>query len=266
MLVADFVAANAFSDEQLHHYIDVVTSYINVLPDNNQTMQALRNYMGTDVTLECDGMMPFTSRLKYSSVRFGDEVYAMGAPDIVMKNCFEDYRSTVEEYSAKGLRVLVFALVHDDIMPTEGIGTTNVLPIFFILLQNPIRKNAPETFEYFRQQGVRVMVISGDAPLTVSEVAKKAKIPNGKNYINAQTLTDEAKIQDAVRKYTVFGRVTPEQKQQIVRALQKDGHTVAMTGDGVNDILAMKDADCSIAMAAGSDAAVQAAKLVLLDD
>ena len=180
----------------------------------------------------------------------------------------------------KGLRVLCFAqyfggadgtAVLEDLSQGASLPVPNGIltgakthPLLFIMLQNPIREAAPETFAYFDKQGVEVKVISGDNPVTVSEVAKNAGIKNAERFVDASTLTNEA-IPEAIKRYTVFGRVTPEQKQTIIRALKNDGHTVAMTGDGVNDILAMKDADCSIAMAAGSDAAVQAAQVVLLD-
>jgi len=133
------------------------------------------------------------------------------------------------------------------------------------MLANPIRKEAPQTFAYFEEQGVEVKVISGDNPVTVSEVAKKAGIAGADDFVDAATLTTEEEIRQAVQKYTVFGRVTPSQKRQFVKALKSAGHTVAMTGDGVNDVLALKDADCSIAMASGSDAAAQASQLVLLE-
>ena len=151
----------------------------------------------------------------------------------------------------------------------DSIGSVRPLggisPIGYIVLSNPIRENAESTFTYFKEQGVAIKVISGDNPATVSEVAKRAGIDGAENYVDASTLASEKDITEAVDKYTVFGRVTPKQKQLIVRALQKQKHTVAMTGDGVNDILAMKDADCSIAMASGSEAAAQAAQTVLLD-
>lgn len=139
------------------------------------------------------------------------------------------------------------------------------MPIALVFLSNPIRQEAPETFNYFANQGVEIKVISGDNPITVSQVAQQAGIENAEKYIDATTLESEEDIQEAVLRYTVFGRVTPNQKRQFVQALKKAGRTVAMTGDGVNDVLALKDADCSVAMASGSDAAAQASQLVLLD-
>jgi cation-transporting ATPase E len=143
--------------------------------------------------------------------------------------------------------------------------TGRLTPLAFITLANPVRKQAKNTFRYFDKQGVAVKVISGDNPETVSEVAKNAGIKNAENYIDARTLKNSGDIAMAVRNYTVFGRVTPKQKQQLVKSLKAQGHTVAMTGDGVNDILALRDADCSVAMASGSEAAAQAAQVVLMD-
>ena len=222
-------------------------------------------------------VFPFSSRYKYSSVQFTDSTYVLGAPEFVLCEDFEKYSHIVDEYAHKGLRVLIFGrYMGDDTglggnvrrslpVPKNGLYGKKVEPIFFVLLQNPLRENAKKIFSYFSRQGVNVRVISGDNPLTVSEVARQAGIENSESYVDASWLRSDEDIRDAVRKYTVFGRVTPDQKQKIVKALQAEGHTVAMTGDGVNDILAMKSADCSIAMAAGSDAAVQAAQVVLLD-
>ena len=174
---------------------------------------------------------------------------------------YEEYRQQIEGYSQKGFRVLVFA--------QSGPGSDGLLggvqPLALLLLSNPVRENAAETFRYFAQQGVDIKVISGDNAMTVSEVAKQAGIHGAERYIDASELQTAEQIEAAVLKYTVFGRVTPEQKKQFVLALQKAGKTVAMTGDGVNDILALKKADCSIAMASGSDAAAHASQLVLLD-
>lgn len=175
--------------------------------------------------------------------------------------------SRIEEeiipYADKGDRVLLFAR-YDGENVEDGINGS-VTPLGFVALANPIRENAVKTFEYFKSQGVAIKVISGDNPRTVSQIAIQAGIESAESFVDAATLDTEDKIADAVNKYTVFGRVTPKQKKQLVKALQAKGHTVAMTGDGVNDILAMKDADCSVAMASGSEAAAQAAQVVLLD-
>lgn len=264
MLVADFMNAQEMSLEKEEENKEILKSYVKVLPDDNATMKAIREYIGESDRLTSNNYLSFSSKYKYSAVCFDQKTYLMGAPEIVLANNYESYRETIEKYAAKGLRVLVFG-VKEGGLPTESLQHEHVEPLFYIMLSNPLRKNAKETFAYFNAQGVDVKVISGDNPVTVSNVAAQAGIKNAEKYVNAQSLGDEAAIAQAITRYTVFGRVTPEQKQMIVRALKKQGHTVAMTGDGVNDILAMKDADCSIGMAAGSDAAVQAAQVVLLD-
>ena len=265
MLVADAVLANPGSEddeETLKFYLNLVSEYIGCVPDDNITMHALEDYFGIRNSRSCVSFKPFSSKYKYSSVEFTEATYVMGAPEFVLRESLEKYKNLVESYASKGLRVLCFAKYNGI---ADGILDGSLSePLLFITLQNPIRPAAKETFTYFNKQGVDVKVISGDNPLTVSEVAKNAGILNSDKYVDASTL-DEGDIPFAVSEYTIFGRVSPEQKQKIVRALKRKGHTVAMTGDGVNDILAMKDADCSIAMAAGSDAAVQAAQVVLLD-
>ena len=277
MLVADAVPAQKLTDDQTRRYKALVGEYLNALPDDNITMRAMRDYFRGRGNREPLSIFPFSSRYKYSSVQFTDSTYVLGAPEFVLCEEFDKYSDTVDEYAQKGLRVLVFGRFLGDgagaggqvrrslPVPKNGLYGMKVEPIFFVLLQNPLRENAQKIFGYFARQGVNVRVISGDNALTVSEVARQAGIADSEKYVDASWLSSDDDIKEAVRKYTVFGRVTPEQKQKIVKALQEEGHTVAMTGDGVNDILAMKSADCSIAMAAGSDAAVQAAQVVLLD-
>ena len=277
MLVADAVPAGEQSEEETAGIRRLIGDYINTLPDDNITMKALEDYFQTVGNKKCISYLPFSSRYKYSSVQFESGTYLLGAPEIILQEQFENWKEQVNGYAQKGLRVLVFAQYQVNAaqtaeeqeqsvpVPRQGLSGGRAIPLMFILLQNPIRANAQETFAYFVKQGVEVKVISGDNPVTVSEVAKRAGILNADRYVDATKLRDDADIREAVRACTVFGRVTPEQKQKIVRALKRDGRTVAMTGDGVNDILAMKDADCSVAMAAGSDAAVQVAQVVLLD-
>lgn len=235
----------------------LISRYISTVDDGNITMNALVAYFDKgEVFTDCQ-VTPFTSKLKYSEVILKDETYRLGAPDILLSK--EDYGKNsdmIEEQANKGLRVLVFAQVEKD---------GHIAPVMFIVLKNGIRKNAEETFAYFKEQGVEVKVISGDNPLTVSKIATQVGIKNADKYVDATTLETDEDIEEAVKKYTVFGRVKPEQKKSIVLALKKFGLKVAMTGDGVNDILAMKEADCSIAMGNGSDAARQAAQVVLLD-
>ena len=277
MLVADAVPAQRFTDDQLRRYKALVGEYLEALPDDNITMRAMREYFRGRGSRQPVSIFPFSSKHKYSSVQFTDSTFVLGAPEFVLCEDFDQYSDLVDEYAQKGLRVLVFARFMGEAtgagakvrrslpVPKNGLYGLKTEPIFFILLQNPLRENAKKIFSYFGRQGVNVRVISGDSPLTVSEVARQAGIENSESYVDATWLRSDEDIAEAVRKYTVFGRVTPDQKQKIVKALQEEGHTVAMTGDGVNDILAMKIADCSIAMAAGSDAAVQASQVVLLD-
>ena len=210
--------------------------------------------------------VPFTSANKYSAATFPDRgTFVAGAPEFVMGQWYENLRETVEPYSAKGYRVLLIAQYDAQPDPSAPLEGKRVMPMALALLANKIRPEAPETFNFFAQQGVAVKVISGDNPLTVAEVARKAGVENADAYVDAATLKSDADIAAAASQYTVFGRVTPGQKRKLVKALQKQGHTVAMTGDGVNDVLALKDADCGIAMASGSEAACHAAQLVLLN-
>jgi len=230
---------------------------------DNETMAAVKNHFHRPAGRTVVSTTGFSSEFKYSSVSFEKEAFVMGAPDFILKDGVKEHKSLIDSYSRKGYRVLAFGRYRGT--PDGKELTAQTEPICFIIMSNPIRENAPETFRYFEEQGVEIKVISGDNPVTVSEVAKQAGIKNAGEYVDATTLTTESAIRDAVTRYTVFGRVTPEQKRKFVRALKKAGRTVAMTGDGVNDVLALKDADCSVAMASGSDVAAQAAQLVLLE-
>lgn len=295
MQVTELVISGRCGDAEMDKraFAHLLADYSAVIEDNNATMEAIRAYVakneiekGSRTLLKTQ---PFTSANKYSKVSFVEGDYMLGAPEFIMKDKYEDISEEIEEYQSKGYRVLLMAEQSGSsaMADTENAADTDksgqqtpgvkgaadmassragmVSPIGYIVLSNPIRENAESTFTYFKEQGVAIKVISGDNPATVSEVAKRAGIDGAENYVDASTLASEKDITEAVDKYTVFGRVTPKQKQLIVRALQKQKHTVAMTGDGVNDILAMKDADCSIAMASGSEAAAQAAQTVLLD-
>lgn len=248
----------------------LILDYANASVDNNATMLALKAYAADALTNNTSALhrtavsqQAFSSSLKYGSVTFSDGTYLLGAPEFIMHEDFARIEEEIIPYADKGDRVLLFAR-YDGENVENGINGS-VTPLGFVALANPIRANAVKTFEYFKSQGVAIKVISGDNPRTVSRIAIQAGIENAESFVDAATLDTEDKIADAVNKYTVFGRVTPKQKKQLVRALQAKGHTVAMTGDGVNDILAMKDADCSVAMASGSEAAAQAAQVVLLD-
>ena len=248
----------------------LILDYANASVDNNATMLALKAYAAETSTNNTSALhrtavsqQAFSSSLKYGSVTFSDGTYLLGAPEFIMHEDFARIEEEIIPYADKGDRVLLFAR-YDGENVENGINGS-VTPLGFVALANPIRENAVKTFEYFKSQGVAIKVISGDNPRTVSRIAIQAGIESAESFVDAATLDTEDKIADAVNKYTVFGRVTPKQKKQLVKALQAKGHTVAMTGDGVNDILAMKDAECSVAMASGSEAAAQAAQVVLLD-
>ena len=248
----------------------LILDYANASVDNNATMLALKAYTADALTNNTSALhrtavsqQAFSSSLKYGSVTFSDGTYLLGAPEFIMHDDFARIEEEIIPYADKGDRVLLFARYNGENVE-NGINGS-VTPLGFVALANPIRANAVKTFEYFKSQGVAIKVISGDNPRTVSRIAIQAGIESAESFVDAATLDTEDKIADAVNKYTVFGRVTPKQKKQLVKALQAKGHTVAMTGDGVNDILAMKDADCSVAMASGSEAAAQAAQVVLLD-
>lgn len=258
------------TDLTLDELKSLILDYANASVDNNATMLALKAYAADALTNNTSALhrtavsqQAFSSSLKYGSVTFSDGTYLLGAPEFIMHEDFARIEEEIIPYADKGDRVLLFAR-YDGENVENGINGS-VTPLGFVALANPIRENAVKTFEYFKSQGVAIKVISGDNPRTVSRIAIQAGIESAESFVDAATLDTEDKIADAVNKYTVFGRVTPKQKKQLVKALQAKGHTVAMTGDGVNDILAMKDADCSVAMASGSEAAAQAAQVVLLD-
>ena len=231
---------------------------------DNETMLALKNRFSEPPRRRAASVLAFSSATKYSGVTFSSsETFLLGAPEKILLADYEAYRSEIEEFSAQGCRVLLFARYHG---PLDDKGVRfETEPLALVVLTNGIRPEAPATFKYFRDQGVRIKVISGDNPLTVSAVAQEAGIENADKFVDASTLTTERKIRSAVKEYTVFGRVTPDQKRKLIRAFKAEGHTVAMTGDGVNDVLALKDADCSIAMASGSDIACHVSNIVLLD-
>ena len=250
------------------NFADMLYRYVYASKDNNATMEALKEFClnredAPDTYLP-QYVMPFSSAVKYGAITFRHKgTWVLGAPEFVLGEGVAELKPQIEDFAQKGYRVLVFAC-QDERPDLDGLSA-DIRPVGLVVLSNAIRKNAKATFKYFNKQGVTVKVISGDHPETVAEIARLAGIENADKYIDAALLDNDKKIAQAAAEYTVFGRVTPRQKQKLVHALQNQGHTVAMTGDGVNDILAMKDADCGIAMASGSEAVSQAANVVLMD-
>ena len=243
---------------------ELISDFVSVMDSDNITIQAMKEHFVTGTNRCCKCKYGFSSIYKYSAAEFSDGNYVLGAPEFVLREQYEEYQSQVEELSLCGKRVLVFGEYKGKLTGKNLIS--EVIPMAFITFANPIRENAKQTFKYFAEQEVCIKVISGDNPLTVSQIAKEAGIEGAEKYVDATSIKNSKQLIDALKKYTVFGRVTPEQKRKIVHCLQKLGNTVAMTGDGVNDVLALKDADCSVAMASGSEAASQVAQVVLLDN
>lgn len=253
----------AFTPEELAEVELAVGDFAAAMATDNITMKAVKDFFRKRSGKRPEKVFPFSSEVKYSGAVFEDASYVLGAPEFILKEDYPACAAQIERWSSQGYRVLVFARYPGEL---DGKALKQPgIPMSMILLANPIRANAKETFAYFADQGVEIKVISGDNPVTVSEVAAEAGIRNADNYVDASTLETTEDVWKAANEYSVFGRVTPDQKRELVAAMKSAGHTVAMTGDGVNDVLALKDADCSIAMASGSDAAAQVAQLVLLE-
>lgn len=244
---------------------EVLSVFVKAQEADNATMIALKAGLEgvRGKKRQVKKVVGFSSRYKYSGVEFEDEALVLGAPEFVLREKYEQYAKQIEEHDEQGYRVLVFGRYEGEL--TGKKLTKAVKPYGLVLLANAVRENAAETFRYFYEQGVEIKVISGDNPVTVARVAAAAGIKEAEKYVDCRSLKGKKALAVAAMENTVFGRVTPEQKRVLIQALKKQGRTVAMTGDGVNDVLALKDADCSIAMASGSEAAVQAAQLVLLD-
>lgn len=244
---------------------EIIGNLMHSLNDANATSQALKEHYQVQTSFSPCFVIPFSSDRKYSGTSYYDHgTYYIGAYQFLFPKGNEKIEEKCIDYASQGYRILVLA--HTDEIMMNEILPTNLTPLGIIVLSDVIREDAKETLAYFDNQGVDLKIISGDDPITVASIAKRAGLKNAHHYIDASTLTNQEEISDALHKYSVFGRVTPQQKKAMVVALKQQGHTVAMTGDGVNDVLAFKEADCSIAMASGSDAAKNAANLVLLNN
>lgn len=263
MEVQDVIPTKEYEEGELRPLSELLGDFTAAQSSDNITMEAMKRYFKIVSGKKAVAKTGFSSASKYSSVTFEEASYVLGAPEFVLKEQYENYEEAISAHASKGARVLVFGTAKEE--PDGKPLKEAVTPLAYVLLANPIRQEAKETFTYFAEQGVEVKVISGDNPLTVSEVAKEAGIAGAERYVDASTLHKEEEMRAAVLNNAVFGRVTPNQKRKFVQILKEEGKTVAMTGDGVNDVLALKDADCSIAMASGSDAAAQASQLVLLE-
>ena len=242
----------------------IMSDYAGNMSADNETMIAVQAHFKESSKKKAIKHEPFSSATKYSGVMFHeDESYLLGAPEKILQSKYDLHKAEIEKHSAQGYRVLLLAHYDGDI--NAKIDPNGVMALALVLLSNKVRPEAPGTFKFFAKQGVKIIVISGDNPVTVSQISKEAGIEGAEKYVDAAELTTDRQMKRAVNEYVVFGRVTPEQKRKLVRALKSSGHTVAMTGDGVNDVLALKDANVSIAMASGSEVASQVSDIVLLD-
>jgi len=241
----------------------LVSAMLNAQNDSNLTSDALYERFGNQKRIRHKALIPFSSARKYSAVEFEKYgTFAIGAPEFVFKQDYNMIATEVEKQAHEGYRVL--AVVHSDEPIKSKELTGKIKPIALIMIEDTIRADAPDTIQYFKDNGVNVIVISGDNPLTVSRISQRAGINNAESYVSLENMSDKEVVRIA-NKYTVFGRVSPNQKKLLVEALKNNGHVVAMTGDGVNDILALREADTSIAMASGSEAARNVSHLVLMD-
>ena len=258
--VHEIIPAEGFSSSDLSNAITILTTS---LEDTGETFLAVKNkFPPKSDSKIADVKIPFSSEKKWSGVHCaGYGCVVMGAAEFVFKNNSK-VKEKISLYSNK-YRVLVLAYSKNNFEGKDLPLDLNFMG--FILIKDKIRNNAEKTLNFFKKQGVNIKVISGDDPVTVSSIAKVVKLENAEKYVDATTLDTKEKITDAAEKYTVFGRVTPDQKQELIKALKNKGHTVAMVGDGVNDVLAMKESDCSVAMASGSEIARNVSHLVLLN-
>lgn len=262
MQVDELIPLEGFTEQDM---TEALTALINVLSGDNPTSNAVKARFTGETSWTATETVAFSSARKWSGASFAAHgTYVMGAGEFILRDRFDALREQTEAYAARGERVLLLARTDNAFLEGKALPD-DLQPVGLIAISDKIRAEAPETLRYFAEQGVTLKVISGDNAVTVSNIAQKAGLAGAENYCDASMLETEADTAAAIEQYTVFGRVTPQQKLQFVKALKENGHTVAMTGDGVNDVLALKEADCSIAMASGSDAARTVSNLVLLD-
>jgi cation-transporting ATPase E len=245
---------------------DMLSAFYDHTEPENDTAQAMTEMFSHNVGWKCTRRIPFSSQTKWSAAEFSRQgTVIVGAPEFIMGDRFEEVEEDVEEWTSLGYRVLLVA-EYDGYPESWKLKESLLTPVALVTLTNRVRPEAPDTFKFFTQKGVTIKVISGDNPATVSDVARRANIPGAEDYIDVSVLESDRDFRIAVENYTVFGRVTPDKKKKLVQALKHNKHVVAMTGDGVNDVLAMKESDCGIAMASGAQAASQVAQLVLLNN
>ena len=250
-----------------NNYDNALTALMNALHDHNPTYDAVKERYSGTTDWETVSAIPFSSAKKWSLASFkGEGTYIMGAAEFILKHQLsEELKNLIEEQSTGGYRIILIAHSENEPDMENKDLPDCITPVALIKISDKIRKEAPDTLEFFAKQGVDIRIISGDNPVTVSGVAKRAGLVHYDSYVDASTLTTDEEIHEAAKKHKIFGRVTPYQKLELVKALKSEGHTVAMTGDGVNDVLALKESDCSIAMQSGSDAARNVSNIVLLD-
>ncbi len=262
MTVKEIVSINQETEQNIR---DTVSSMMFALKDNNQTAIALHDYFGQKCVFPADKILTFNSTRKLSAVTFENGcTYAFGAPEFVLNSeQFKIVEKQINEYASKGLRVLILASSNSPILDDNA--PNDFTPVALLIIADNVREDAITTIQWFKDNDVAIKVISGDNPITVSEVSKRVGILNAEKYISLEGMSDE-EVAKIANEYTVFGRVSPEQKAILIKAIRAEGHVTAMTGDGVNDILALKEADCAISVAAGSDAARNVSHLVLMDN
>lgn len=260
--LVDVVALGKKDKEEID---EVLSAIVHAFPHANPTQHAILERYSSSSNLNILKKVPFSSARKWSGISIEDKGnWVLGAPEMILRDSYEDIRAKVEKEAVKGRRVLLLANFNGEELSEKL--PDNIEKGALILIEDIIREEAPKTLEYFRKEGVTLKIISGDNPVTVAAVAERAGVLGAKNYVDARTLPErKEELEKVVEENTVFGRVTPHQKRELVKALQSKGHTVAMTGDGVNDVLALKESDCGIAMASGSDATKAVAQLILLD-